>query len=243
MTEEQSEQGKDVSKTKRLETDENVRGAAKEREGMAKHERSALPTEKMGGDPGAGYWEGMRPEDSSDMSMDKTRFGVFEKRDRTGPTVAAPATSSVSDVQPMNQSGLYAEKDSQVWKEMAKKGESTESKDAEWCGTPSDESCEIVGAPTHASRRESGQSAGASEETTSAGIKGQHWKGEPWAKNPKVGGRETESETGPGTSGQHWRGEDVPEGRAAQEEPEASRQQRTGSEGEQLRKDTRPDER
>ncbi len=33
--------------------------------------------------------------------------------------------------------------------------------------------------------------AGAGEEMAPAGTQGQHWRGEPWAKNPKVGGKET----------------------------------------------------
>jgi len=243
MTEEQSQQERDRAKTRGVQTGENVRAAAGEREGAARGERDAPPTRKTGGDPGAGYWEGMRPEDSSDMSMDKTRFGVFEKRNDTGPTVARQGEDSPRDVKPMNQSGLYAEKDNPVWKEMAKKGQSDEAKDAEWCGTPSDESCEIVGAPTRpsAAGREADRPGG-DDETPVTGKQGQHWRGEPWAKNPKVGGREKGGETGSETSGQHWRGDEPPEGRATREESDTSRQQRTSGEGEKRAPDTRPDE-
>jgi hypothetical protein len=208
MTDEQSGHDKSLSKTRNIETDQNTRRAAEEREGMGKHERSALPKTGLGEKPEAGYWDQMRPEDSSDMSMDKSRFGVFEKQGGTGAAVAKQGTDFKKDVRPMNQSGIYAEKDSQTWKDMAKSGEG---KDAEWCGTPSDESCEIVGAPTGASKRatERGEQS-TDEETAPAGTQGQHWRGEPWAKNPKVGGKKMETESGPGTSGQHWRGEDMP---------------------------------
>jgi hypothetical protein len=57
------------------------------------------------------------------------------------------------------------------------------------------------------------------EEDAPPGTSGQHWRGEPWAKNPKVGGRETET----GTSGQHWRGEDMPVDRAKGTESERTR--------------------
>ena len=91
---------------------------------MGMNERSALPTEGMGEKPGAGYWDQMKPEDSSDMSMDKSRFGVFEKEGGTGPSVAKEGTDFKKDVRPMNQSGIYAEKDAKTWKDMAKSGES-----------------------------------------------------------------------------------------------------------------------
>ena len=135
--------------------------------------------------------------------MNKSQFGVFEKEGGSGPTVIKPGRDfgKGKDPRSLNQSGVYAEKDAQIWKEMAK---SSGDRDAEWSGTPSDESSEIVGAPTGASKK-------ASE--TPKGTQGQHWRGEPWAKNPKVGGKETE--TGSGTSGQHWRGEDMPVERGA----------------------------
>ncbi|MEN6343506.1 MAG: hypothetical protein ABFC89_13220 [Methanospirillum sp.] len=182
MTEEQSGHDKSLSKTKNIQTDQNTRRAAEEREGMGMHERSALPKTGMGEKPEAGYWDQMKPEDSSDMSMDKSRFGVFEKEGGTGASVAKEGTDYRKDVRPMNQSGVYAEKDAKTWKDMAK------GQDA------------------------GGASKGTSEtgeETASTGTQGQHWRGEPWAKNPKVGGKET-TETEPGTSGQHWRGEDMP---------------------------------
>lgn len=168
MTEEQSGHDKSLSKTRNIQTEQNTRRAAEEREGMGKHERSALPTEGMGEKPGAGYWDQMKPQDSSDMSMDKSRFGVFEKQGGTGASVAKQGTDFKKEVRPMNQSGIYAEKDAQTWKDMAKSGEG---KDAEWCGTPSDESCEIVGAPTGASkqtREKTGSSGEESERSTSA---------------------------------------------------------------------------
>ena len=43
MTEEQSGHDKSLSKTKNIQTDQNTRRAAEEREGMGKTERSALP--------------------------------------------------------------------------------------------------------------------------------------------------------------------------------------------------------
>ncbi len=182
MTEEQSGHDKGLSKTKNIQTDQNTRRAAEEREGMGQHERSALPKTGMGEKPDAGYWDQMKPEDSSDMSMNKSRFGVFEKEGGTGPSVAKEGTDYNKDVRSMNQSGIYAEKDAKTWKDMAKSGES-----------------------------KAGESKGASEkeEMGPEGTKGQHWRGEPWEKNPKVGGREM-TESGSGTSGQHWRGEDVP---------------------------------
>ena len=209
MTDEQSGHDKNLSKTKNIQTDQNTRRAAEEREGMARTERSALPKTGLGEKPEAGYWDQTDPKDSSDMSMDKSRFGVFEKEGGTGASVAKAGTDFKKDVRPMNQSGIYAEKDAQTWKDMAKSGEG---KDAEWCGTPSDETCEIVGAPTGASKRtaeETRGTGGTSEETAPTGTQGQHWRGEPWAKNPKVGGKET-TENEPGTAGQHWRGEDMP---------------------------------
>ena len=173
-----------------------------EREGMARSERSALPKTGMGEKPEAGYWDDMRPEDSTDMAQNKSRFGVFEKEGGSGPTVIKPGRDfgKGKDPRSLNQSGVYAEKDAEVWKKMAK---SAEGENAEWCGTPSDESCEIVGAPTGASKRSAEQGGG--EETVPAGTQGQHWRGEPWAKNPKVGGKEEE-----GPSGQHWRGDELP---------------------------------
>jgi hypothetical protein len=206
MTDEQSGHNKGLSKTRNIETDQNTRRAAEEREGMGKNERSALPKTGLGEKPEAGYWDQMRPEESSDMSMDKSRFGVFEKQGGTGAAVAKQGTDYKKDVRPMNQSGIYAEKDAQTWKDMAKSGEG---KDTEWCGTPSDESCEILGAPTGASKKSTETTGGTSEEMAPTGKEGQHWRGEPWAKNPKVGGKE-KTETGSETSGQHWRGDDMP---------------------------------
>ena len=58
------------------------------------------------------------------MSMDKSRFGVFEKEGGTGPSVAKEGTDFKKDVRPMNQSGIYAEKDAKTWEDMAKSGES-----------------------------------------------------------------------------------------------------------------------
>ncbi len=126
MTEEQSGHDKSLSKTKNIQTDQNTRRAAEEREGMGMNERSALPTEGMGEKPDAGYWDQTDPKDSSDMSMDKSRFGVFEKEGGTGPSVAKQGTDFKKDVRPMNQSGIYAEKDAKTWKDMAKSGESKE---------------------------------------------------------------------------------------------------------------------
>ncbi len=176
-----------------------------EREGMARSERSALPKTGMGEKPEAGYWDDMKPEDSTDMAQNKSRFGVFEKEGGSGPTVIKPGRdfSKGGDPRSLNQSGVYAEKDAKVWKEMAKTGEG---KDAEWCGTPSDESCEIVGAPTGASKRAEEQAGEGGDETGPSGKQGQHWRGEPWAKNPKIGGKEGEE----GPSGQHWRGDELP---------------------------------
>jgi hypothetical protein len=136
MTEEQSGHDKSLSKTKNIETDQNTRQAAEERAGKAMTERSALPKTGLGEKPDAGYWDQTNPKDSSDMSMDKSRFGVFEKEGGTGASVAKQGTDFKKDVRPMNQSGIYAEKDAQTWKDMAKSGEG---KDAEWCGTPADE--------------------------------------------------------------------------------------------------------
>lgn len=237
MTEEQSGHDKGLSKTKNIQTDQNTRRAAEEREGMGQHERSALPTEGLGEKPAAGYWDQMKPEDSSDMSMDKSRFGVFQKEGGTGPAVAKQGTDYNKDVRPMNQSGIYAEKDAKTWKDMAKSG-----KDTEWCGTPSDESCEILGAPTGASKKTTEKTGGSSEETAPTGTEGQHWRGEPWAKNPKVGGKDT-TETEPGTSGQHWRGEDMPPEKKAGGEPDPNRQQRTGGESQKLGKSTEQEDR
>lgn len=216
--------------------------AGTEREGMARSERSALPTEGMGEKPEAGYWEGMKPQDSTDMAQNKSRFGVFEKEGGSGPTVIKPGRdfSKGKDPRSLNESGVYAEKDAKTWKDMAK---SAESKDAEWCGTPSDESCEIVGAPTGASKRTAEKTAGTSEEAAPEGTQGQHWRGEPWAKNPKVGGKQTGTETEPGTSGQHWRGEDMPPEKKAGGEPDPNRQQRTGGESQKLGKSTEQEDR
>jgi hypothetical protein len=186
MTEEQSGHDKSLSKTKNIQSDQNTRRAAEEREGMGKHERSALPKTGLGEKPGAGYWDQMKPQDSSDMSMDKSRFGVFEKEGGTGAAVAKQGTDFKKDVRPMNQSGIYAEKDAQTWKDMAKSGEG---KDAEWCGTPSDESCEIVGAPTGASKKTTEKAGGTGEETAPAGTQGQHWRGEDMPSEKKSGGK------------------------------------------------------
>jgi hypothetical protein len=236
MSEEQSGHEKDLSKTKNIRTDQNTRGAAERREGMGKNERSALPTKGPGEETDAGYWKDMKPGDSSDMSMDKSRFGVFEKEGGTGASVARQGTDFEKDVRPMNQSGIYAEKDAQTWKDMAA------AKDADWCGTPSDESCEIVGAPTdrdNRTRASSGRTADTGGESPATGTRGQHWRGEPWAKNPKVGGKETENEAG--RSGQHWRGDDVP-GRGEQE-TDPNRQQRTGGSDEKLGKSLQQEDR
>ena len=83
--------------------------------------------------------------------------------------MAKAGTDFKKDVRPMNQSGIYAEKDAQTWKDMAKSGEG---KDTEWCGTPSDESCEIVGAPTGASKHTAERTGGTGEETAPAGHAG-----------------------------------------------------------------------
>jgi hypothetical protein len=58
--------------------------------------------------------------------------------------------------------------------------------------------------------RPTGSTGSGTGEEAPVGKKGQHWRGEPWEKNPKVGGKESAGETGEGTSGQHWRGEDMP---------------------------------
>ena len=178
-----------------------------EREGMARSRRSALPTEGMGEKPEAGYWDGMDPGDSTHAAQNKSQYGVFDKEGGSGPTVIKPGRdfSRGGDPRSLNQSGVYAEKDAGVWKKMA---ESTEGKDAEWCGTPSDETCEIVGAPMGASKRADG-------ETAPTGKEGQHWRGEPRAENPKVRGEEE------GPSGQHWRGEELPSGRKGGADKEA----------------------
>lgn len=183
----------------------HTKEAGIEREGMARSERSALPTEGMGEKPEAGYWDGMKPGDSSDMAQNKSRFGVFEKEGGSGPTVIKPGRdfSKGGDPRALNQSGVYAEKDAKVWKEMAK---SAGGEDAEWCGTPSDDTCEIVGAPTAASKQATEQAGEGGDESGPPGKQGQHWRGEPWAKNPKVGGKEEEA----GPSGQHWRGDELP---------------------------------
>jgi len=241
MTDEQSGHDKNLSKTKNIQTDQNTRRAAEEREGMARTERSALPKTGLGEKPEAGYWDQTDPKDSSDMSMDKSRFGVFEKEGGTGASVAKAGTDFKKDVRPMNQSGIYAEKDAQTWKDMAKSGEG---KDAEWCGTPSDESCEIVGAPTGASKRTAGKIGETGEETAPAGTQGQHWRGEPWSKNPKVGGKETTgTETGSGTSGQHWRGEDMPVKRTKDTGTGTTGEEQTRTKGESASPTSdRPDE-
>ncbi len=124
MTEEQSGHDKSLSKTKNIQTDQNTRRAAEEREGMGMNERSALPTEGMGEKPGAGYWDQMKPEDSSDMS--RTSRGSASSRRRAGRALPSPrrARTSKKDVRSMNQSGIYAEKDARTWKDMAKSGES-----------------------------------------------------------------------------------------------------------------------
>jgi hypothetical protein len=153
----------------------------------------------------------MKPQDSSDMSMNKSRFGVFEKEGGTGASVAKQGTDFKKDVRPMNQSGIYAEKDAQTWKDMAKSGEG---KDAEWCGTPSDESCEIVGAPTGASKHATEKAGGTSEETATEG-----------------------------TQGQHWRGEDMPPEKRGGNEPDPNREQRTGGESPKLGKSTQQEDR
>ena len=178
-----------------------------EREGMARSRRSALPTEGMGEKPEAGYWDGMDPGDSTHAAQNKSQYGVFDKEGGSGPTVIKPGRDfgKGKDPRSLNQSGVYAEKDAEVWKKMAK---SAEGENAEWCGTPSDESCEIVGAPTGASKRSAEQGGEGGDKTAPAGTQGQHWRGEPWAKNPKVGGKEEEEEEGP--SGQHWRGDELP---------------------------------
>lgn len=177
-----------------------------EREGMARSRRSALPTEGMGEKPDAGYWDGMEPGDSTHVAQNKSQFGVFDKEGGSGPTVIKPGRDfgRGKDPRALNQSGVYAEKDAKIWKEMAR---SAEGKDAEWCGTPSDETCEIVGVPTGASKR-------AAKETTPKGQQGQHWRGEPREGNPEVGGREE------GPSGQHWRGGELPSGRKGGAEKE-----------------------
>ena len=83
---------------------------------------------------------------------------------------------------------------------------------------------------------------GTKEETAPAGKQGQHWRGEPWAKNPKVGGKETPgTETEQGTSGQHWRGEDMPLERGRETGTERKQQTGTGSESSAVTSD-RPDE-
>ncbi len=209
MTDEQSGHDKRLSETQKTESKQDTRRAAEEREGMARHERSALPTEEKGEKPGAGYWEGMDPEDSSDMSMNKSRFGVFEKESSSGPTVIKPGRDfgKGKDPRSLNQSGVYAEKDATVWQEMKK---SVEGEDAEWCGTPSDDTCEVIGAPTGTSKREAKGAGGASEESAPGGTQGQHWRGEPWSKNPKVGGKEAPGTGETGTQGQHWRGDELP---------------------------------
>ena len=150
----------------------------------------------------------MKPQDSSDMSMDKSRFGVFEKEGGTGAAVAKQGTDFKKDVRPMNQSGIYAEKDAQTWKDMAK------GKDAEWCGTPSDESCEIVGAPTGASKHASETTGGSGEKTAPAG-----------------------------TEGQHRGGEDMPSEARRGNEPDPNREQRTGGESQKLGKSTQQEDR
>ena len=176
-----------------------------EREGMARSERSALPKTGMGENPEAGYWDDMKPEDSTDMAQNKSRFGVFEKEGGSGPTVIKPGRdfSKGGDPRALNQSGVYAEKDAKVWKEMAK---SAGGEDAEWCGTPADDTCDSGGAPTAASKQAAEKAGEGDDESGPAGKQGQHWSGEPWAKNPKVGGKEGEA----GPSGQHWRGDEPP---------------------------------
>ena len=183
----------------------HTREAGIEREGMARSERSALPTEGMGEKPDAGYWDDMKPGDSTDMAQNKSQFGDFEKEGGSGPTVIKPGRdfSKGGDPRSLNQSGIYAEKDAKVWKEMAK---SAGGKDAEWCGTPSDDTCEIVGAPTGASKQAAEMAGKDGGESGPAGKQGQHWRGEPWARNPKIGGKEGEE----GPQGQHWRGDEPP---------------------------------
>ncbi len=190
MKEEQGGSEKESAKRKAA-ADERytyTKEAGIEREGMARSKQSALPTEGMGEKPDAGHWDDMDPNDSTDMAQNKSRFGVFEKEGGSGPTVIKPGRDfgKGKDPRSLNQSGVYAEKDAQTWKEMAK---SADGKDAEWCGTPSDESCEILGAPTGASKKTAEKTAAKGEETAPAGTQGQHWRGEPWAKNPKVGGK------------------------------------------------------
>jgi hypothetical protein len=45
--------------------------------------------------------------------------------------------------------------------------------------------------PTKSEAERERMKAGASEEMAPAGTQGQHWRGEPWAKNPTVGGKES----------------------------------------------------
>ena len=127
MKEEQGGSEKESAK-KKAAADERypyTKEAGIEREGMARSEQSALPTEGMGEKPEAGYWDDMNPKDSSDMSMNKSRFGVFEKEGGSGPTVIKPGRDfgKGKDPRSLNQSGVYAEKDAQTWKEMAKSAE------------------------------------------------------------------------------------------------------------------------
>lgn len=220
MKENQGESEKESAKRKAA-ADERypyTKEAGIEREGMARSERSALPTEGMGEKPEAGYWDDMSPKDSTDMAQNKSRFGVFEKEGGSGPTVIKPGSDfgKGKDPRSLNQSGVYADKDAQTWKDMAKSSGDT---DAEWSGTPSDESSEIVGAPTGASKKAMKKTGGTDEETGPEGTQGQHWRGEPWAKNPKVGGKEkTRTEDEQGTSGQHWTGEDMPPERSGRQD-------------------------
>jgi hypothetical protein len=113
------------SATRKAAADERyqyTKEAGIEREGMARSERSALPTEGMGEKPEAGYWDDMSPKDSTDMAQNKSRFGVFEKEGGSGPTVIKPGSDfgKGKDPRSLNQSGVYADKDAKTWKDMAK---------------------------------------------------------------------------------------------------------------------------
>ena len=74
--------------------------------------------------------------------------------------------------------------------------------------------------------------AGAGEEMAPAGTQGQHWSGEPWAKNPKVGGKETAEAEAEAARGRMMTGPAVAGAAAmtpAEIEAERERRMKTGA--------------
>jgi hypothetical protein len=132
---------------------------------------AGIEREGKGETHGAGYWDDMRPQDSSDLAQNRSRSGVFEKDGGSGPTVIKPGSDfgKGKDPRSLNHSGVYAEKDAKTWTDMAGAAK------VDW---------------------ERPRSRG--EESEPGGMQGQYWRGEPWSRNPDFGGRETTRKEGKG---------------------------------------------